>query len=336
MPRTRKGTPPQLGLFEAPAPAPSRVVAMEKHNELAATLPPTLHLGTSSWTFPGWAGLVYGGKPSQAWLTREGLAAYAGHPLFRTVGVDRTYYATVSADVLAGYAAQVPDDFRFLVKAAEACVVARFPGHPRYGALRGERNERFLDAAWATDHVVAPFVEGLGEKGGVLLFQLPPQSMAELGGAEGFAEKLHGFLRCLPKGPLYAVELRNGPLLNGRYVEALADVGAVHCYNVHGGMIPFEEQLRRVDPARWPVLVTRWMLHAGQRYEEAVERYSPFSALVDEDPTTRELLARVIADAAARAQRTWVVVNNKAEGCSPLSIAALAQRVAALQSGGQR
>ena len=44
---------------------------------LAAALPHGLRLGTSSWHFPGWAGLVWGGDYAESRLSKEGLAAYA-------------------------------------------------------------------------------------------------------------------------------------------------------------------------------------------------------------------------------------------------------------------
>jgi hypothetical protein len=58
---------------------------------LAARLPAGVHLGTWSWSFPGWAGVVYGDTHSEQVLARRGLPAYAAHPLFATVGLDRTF-----------------------------------------------------------------------------------------------------------------------------------------------------------------------------------------------------------------------------------------------------
>ena len=107
-------------------------------------------------------------------LADRGLPAYASHPLHRAVEIDRTYYEAPAAQFFRGLAEEVPDDFRFLVKAHEECTVFRFPTHARYGKRRGELNGRFLDAAYATDAVVGPTVEGLGDKAGPLLFQFPP------------------------------------------------------------------------------------------------------------------------------------------------------------------
>jgi uncharacterized protein YecE (DUF72 family) len=241
------------------------------------------------------------------------------------VGLDRTYYGPLAAEELAVQAAAVPDDFRFLVKAHELCTVARFPMHERYGTQRGQRNDFFLDPGYATDAVVAPVCEGLGGKAGPVLFQFPPQDVAGLGGAGRFAERLHGFLSRLPRGPLYAVELRNAALLRPAYLEALRAAGACHCANVHPTMPDVAAQARQA--ADGPALVVRWMLHRGYSYDGARERYAPFDRLVDPDLPAREAIAHACAESRVPA---FVVINNKAEGSAPLSVFELARRIAEL------
>ena len=81
----------------------------------AQALPAAIHLGTSSWSFSGWDGLVYSAAYAEAKLARDGLNAYAQHPLFRTVGIDRTFYAPIAEQDYGRYAAQVPEHFRFMV-----------------------------------------------------------------------------------------------------------------------------------------------------------------------------------------------------------------------------
>lgn len=305
-------------------PAPSQA----EHARLSAALPPNLRLGTSSWTFAGWDGIVYDRPASKAVLTKHGLAAYAQHPLFRTAGVDRTYYATIPAETFAAYAAQVPAGFRFLVKAHQDCTLPWLP-HDRSG---GGPNPRFLDPAYATERVVAPFVEGLGEHAGPLLFQFSPLDLSLLGGARGFLRRLVDFLARLPRGPVYAVELRSPGALTRDYGRALADLGAVHCLNAHPTMPSPIEQVRSLGEAFGAMreVVIRWMLFRNYGYADAVERYAPFNALVDEDPETRESLAELTA---WEQRPVTVVINNKAEGSSPLSVVALARAVAARPTG---
>lgn len=318
----------QLEFFEgdrAVGPAP----AAEGLRSIAARLPQNLFLGTSSWSFPGWAGIVYGRRSTPTRLAREGLAAYARHPLLRCVGIDRSYYGALPAAVLAGYAAQVPEGFRFVVKAPEACTVSRYPRHARYGASAGERNPLFLDAAFAADTFVGPALQGLGKRAGVLVFQFPPQASQGDAAPGSFAERLARFLGALPRGALYAVEIRNPSWLTPAYAEALEAAGACHCLAIHPSMPGLAQQARIVRVERGPALVARWMLGGGRRYEEARERYAPFDRLVDEDPGNRSDLALRCRTALRAGRPAFVTINNKAEGSAPLSVFRLAQAIAA-------
>ncbi len=296
--------------------------------ELASRLPARIRLGTSSWSFPGWAGIVFAEKASEQKLSREGLSAYARHPLFRAVGLDRTHYAPMTTEQFAAHAAQVHDEFRFLVKAHEACTIFKWPDHPRYGKRKGTDNELFLQVDHATKNVVEPAVVGLGAKLGTIVFQCAPQPLKPIGGPEAFIDRLHRFLAALPKlpaGSRYAVEVRNRELLTEAYAAALADAGAVNCLTSMGRMPSLPEQWSRAKAGKGGLLVVRWMVRRGETYESAVERYEPFDRIVDDDPLTRLEIAQLAIQAAADEQEVIVVANNKAEGSAPLSLIALAR-----------
>jgi hypothetical protein len=65
----------------------------EATHALAARLNPRIRLGASTWSYPGWAGIVWDEGPySEAVLAKNGLTAYAQHPLLRCVGIDRSFY----------------------------------------------------------------------------------------------------------------------------------------------------------------------------------------------------------------------------------------------------
>ncbi len=322
----------QLDLFEAGIVASPRGVGpaplRPELAELARRLPASLRLGTSSWSFPGWKGIVYDREASERTLAREGLGAYAAHPLLRAVSLDRTYYAPIPEEAYAEYAAAVPDDFRFLVKAPELSTLSRFPQHVRYGANRGLDNPRWLDPAFAVNESVGPAAAGLGEKLAAIVFQFPPQSTRVAGEGEAFAERLDRFLSRLPPGPLYAVEIRTADWLTPAYREALRAARAVHCITVHPRMPAPEEQARRACAPDDPALVARWMLRGVQAYDEAKSRYAPFDRLAEPDPRRRSSLADLAARAVGEGRPATVTINNKAEGCAPLSAVALAQAVA--------
>lgn len=313
--------PRQLHLFGEPEPAPPVRPAPVPAalTELAARLPPGLRLGTSSWAFAGWAGAVYAAGSRPALLSRHGLAAYGQHPLLRTVGIDRTFYAPVPAAALAAYAAQVPSSFRFLVKAWSGCTA------PIGDDQRP--NPHFLDAAVAVDRVVGPAVAGLGDQLGPIVFQFPPQPSP----SPAFADRLQRFLAALPRGPQYAVELRDAELLAPPYAAALRAGGAVHCFSVHPRLPPIEAQRAVAPPGP---LVLRWMLQPPLGYQQAKQRFAPFASLQAPDPGRRRALAELAVAALQRGDEVTAVINNKAEGSAPLSVFALAAEIAARLAAG--
>ena len=295
---------------------------------LAARLPPTVRFGTSTWSFSGWAGIVYRDDHDEAKLARDGLAAYARHPLLRAVGVDRSFYAPLTAPTLERMAAAVPADFRFLLKAHAALTTPRSARRPAF--LQGAP-EAFLDADYATRVVVDPARRLLGEKLGVVLFQFSPLGERVLRHRALLLERLGAFLAALPRGVTYACEWRDAAMLGPDYHATLAASGAVHGLCAHPRMPPVDEQCGDAGgavagPSAGP-LVIRWLLRRDRGYDEARAEYAPFDELCDPDPAVRGRIAALLSAAAARGREAILIVNNKAEGSAPLSIAALAEQM---------
>jgi uncharacterized protein YecE (DUF72 family) len=324
---------PQLHLFPAAHSGeghPVLAASADPHwRELADKLPPQIRLGTSSWHFPGWVRLVYDRFADEQVLGREGLRAYAQHPLLTCVGLDRSFYAPMSAAYFRRYAEQVPSGFRFVVKAPMACTAATTRSEP---GARPARNPLFLDPAFATDSFVQTCCEGLGEKAGVLVFQFPPLGWEYTRRPAAFAERLLAFIQRLPRGPLYAIELRDHPLIVPEYLAALRATGACHCLSLHPRMPVASEQARESGVDQAGPLIVRWNLHASFAYEEAKARYTPFTRLVDEDLPNRVGVARLALQAVQRGEPVFVVANNKAEGSAPLTLIRLAEQIAAHRS----
>ena len=300
---------------------------------VAGALPPRVHLGTSSWSFPGWRGIVYGDEYSNSKLSRDGLAAYGAHPLLRTVSIDRSFYAPLSISDYLRHAQQVPDHFRFIVKAPQSVTDA---------TIRAERGEPvalnpcFLNAQIAIDDFVRPCLDGLGAKAGALVFQISPLPVEMLGEPSVFIDRLAAFLAALPPsaegGPCYAVEIRDACLLTPRFIRALRATGVRYCVGIHARM---PDPLRQATAlalldgeAPAGPLIVRWSLHGGFKYEQAKAKYDPFDRLVDEDPATRVALAELAVRYAIAGQPVLMAVNNQAEGSAPLTCVELARGIA--------
>ena len=332
----------QPELFEQPGP-PKRHAAVPGEVRPAwdsplleaPTLPADIRLGTSSWFFPGWRGLVYDGVHPQVALSRKGLAAYAEIPLLRTVSLDRTFYAPLTAVEYQHYAHQVPDHFSFVVKAPALVCDAVMRDEEGRGKVA---NPHFLDAAIAAREFVVPCLEGLGAKAGPLVFQVSPLPRGLVEEAVMLVERLALFFAALPRElgrhrPLYALELRNSELLTPRLMKMLDGAGVPYCIGLHDRMPEIERQetaLKALDADAPGPLVVRWNLHRGFLYQVAKQRYEPFDRLVDEDPETRRALARMAAEAFQAGQKVWITANNKAEGSAPLTLLKLAEEIAKL------
>lgn len=322
----------QLSLFATtPQADPKRPVGPVAVDEptlsLARARPTGLYLGTSSWSFPGWRGLVWDREVSERTLSKHGLRAYAEHPLFNAVGLDRTHYAPMSASALRECAADVPDHFRFLMKAHEAITLRTFPSHPRYGQRAGQVNPDYLNPEYAVNEVLGPAAEGFGQKLFVVLFQFAPQSPRKLGTPEGFAEDLHRFFSHLPRNLRCAVELRNEELLTDAYRDALLDTDVIHCLSSIPKMPSPLEQARMMQTAIGSPVIIRWMLHPRYAYQEAYRAYHPFADIVDEDRPVRAEISTLIQRALGSGREVMVIANNKAEGCAPKSLAGLLSHV---------
>jgi uncharacterized protein YecE (DUF72 family) len=136
-------------------------------------------VGTSGWSYKEWKGSFY----PQKLPAEEMLRFYASR--FSTVEVNNSFYRIPSERVLAAWAEQVPEDFRFVLKASR----------------RVTHNGRLKDEDGSLGYFLRA-VSPLGERLGPTLFQLPPTFKKD-------ASRLQDFLGRLPRRWLAAIEFRH-------------------------------------------------------------------------------------------------------------------------------
>jgi uncharacterized protein YecE (DUF72 family) len=331
-----------LPAAEPPAPAPPRRTGVQaaawgdELRALAARLPPQLRLGTSSWSYPGWQGAVWEGTHSEQTLAQKGLSVYAQHPLLRTVSIDRGFYRPLTVSEFERYASQVPDDFRFVVKAPSLVTDALVRSEDGRGR---EPNPAFLDPELARSTFVEPALQGLGHKLGALVFQISPLPLRQLDRMHEPLSRLNAMLAAMPalrpQAPdgVLAVEVRDPQWLTPEFAAVLRATGATYCLGLHPKLPPLQEQLP-VLRALWPgPLVCRWNLHPNHGpygYEDAEKLYAPYDRVRDRDDTTRDSLAHVIKGITGGGQNAFVTISNHAEGSAPGTVQGLAEHVAQL------
>ncbi len=158
-------------------------------------------IGTSGYNYPEWKGSFY---PSDL-PTAKMLPYYASR--FQTVEINYTFYRMPTPKLVAGWAAQVPESFRFTLKA------------PR--RITHDRRLRAADVADALRAFIAAAAE-LGPRLGALLFQLPPNFKKDVG-------VLNEFLSLLPPKTTSAFEFRHDSWLSDDVYDALRARGVALC-----------------------------------------------------------------------------------------------------------
>jgi uncharacterized protein YecE (DUF72 family) len=158
-----------------------------------------LFVGTSGFSYPAWRGSFY---PDDLPAARM-LAHYASR--LPAVEINNTFYRMPKAEVLAGWAAQVPAGFTFVLKASR----------------RITHLKRLRDVGDEVAHLYR-VAAALGAARGPVLFQLPPFLKKDL-------PRLTAFLATLPPGHSAAVEFRDPSWLDDAVFEALRASGAALC-----------------------------------------------------------------------------------------------------------
>ena len=289
---------------------------------LAARLPRGVRFGTSSWTYPGWCGLVYSSPYPKTRPSAPLLGQYARFPLFGTVGIDSSFYRPLEQETLREYAAELPPGFPCVSKVWDRITVHTFGRHEKLHS--GEPNPDFLNAALFEDEVLGPMREHFSQNTGPFVFELQAIPRSARLSAGGFADTLDTFLGALPRDAQYAIELRNAEYLSEAYFAVLREHDVAHAFNSWTRMPSIGEQLDREDAITAPFVVARALMAPGHTYEDSVDAFAPFDRIQVPRPDVRADLLRLIKAALGRGLGIYVLVNNRLEGNSPLTIAALA------------
>lgn len=278
-----------------------------------------VYLGTSSWKYRGWEGMIYqGGYASEAQFQRASLREYTSY--FPCVGVDFTYYAWPVADMMAYLVESTPENFRLCPKVTKRITMSSFPNLPAYGKWAGKKNPDFLHPGQFIDMFLEP-VRRLQGRLGVILFEFSGPEAEEL-------DELRRFFEQIPRDFPYAVEIRNPDLVTPEFYGLLREMKVSPALSLWTKMPPIAKQLTAYraaggDEDEFP-LVGLGFLRPGRSYEEAVKLFQPYKELGELFPEGRAELADLGHYALERGRKAYVLVNNRLEGSAPHTVGAVA------------
>jgi uncharacterized protein YecE (DUF72 family) len=195
------------------------------------------YVGTSGFSYREWKGSFYPRDlPAQ-----EMLCFYATN--LPAVEINNTFYRLPKTSVLQSWAEQVPDRFRFAIKASRRITHLK--------RLKGAEEE--------TAYLVQT-LEVLGPRLGVILFQLPPNLKKDV-------RRLREFQELLPESVHAAFEFRHASWLDAEVMESLRARGSVWCVSDTD-----ESEGALVDGSSWGYLRLRRSAYAEADLARWVER----------------------------------------------------------------
>lgn len=185
-----------------------------------------LWVGTSGFSYKEWKGSFY---PED--LPAKAMLRYYGERL-PAVEINNTFYRLPKTSVLESWAEQVPDGFRFVLKASRK--ITHF--------------KRLKDAAEETEYLFNTAL-ALGDRLGAILFQLPPYLRKDV-------ERLEKFLAVIPDPRHAAFEFRHLSWFEDEVYQCLQTRGCALCIAdtedaIQAGVVPTANwgylRLRRPD-----------------------------------------------------------------------------------------
>lgn len=248
------------------------------------------------------------------------LEEYAAFPLFRTVGIDSSFYAPPTEAVLASYTEHLPPGFPCVSKVWNQLTVHTF-SKAQDKSRAGQVNPDFLSPEVFLEAVYGPYQQYFADHTGPFVFEFQTIGRSSDMTPERFADRLDEFFGALPREGLYAVEIRNEEFLTPMYFAVLREHGVAHVFNSWTRMPSIGEQLDLPGAVSGPFIVARALLRPGRTYDEAVDAFAPYDRIQDPSPALRADLLRLIETAVRTRIPAYLLVNNRAEGSSPLTVA---------------
>lgn len=274
-----------------------------------------LYLGTCSWKYDSWRGILYSDREPINYLQE-----YSRH--YKTVEIDQWFWSLFgknkvvlpSPSTVQEYLESVPPDFKFSIKIPNSVTLTHFyqknkkeplVANPYFLSL--ELLKKFLDS-----------IEPLKKNLGPLMFQFEYLNKQKMPSQTVFQEKFAHFVEHLPSEFHYAVEIRNPNYLNNEYFEFLRAHGLSHVF-LQGYYMPSIVDLYKKFKTRLEQRVII-RLHGPERAEMEARSAGNWNQIIHPKDEELERIAEIIKDLLEKKIETYVNVNNHYEGSAPLTI----------------
>ncbi len=276
-----------------------------------------LRIGTCSWKFPSWHGLVYSAPKGINYLEE-----YARH--YNTVEIDQWFWSLFGKDSVRlpnpadveEYRRSVPDDFRLTVKVPNSITLTHFYKKAKTDPL--VTNPYFLSPSLFQTFL--SLLDPLQDVLGPLMFQFEYLNRQKMKSQSHFQELFQEFIKQLPTFFQYAVEIRNPNYLNESYFQFLNRNGLSPVFLQGYWMPPITDLYKewRSLILQQEIVVIR--LHGPDRpgiEKKTGKRWNQIVAPKDEELAA---VADMVEELLGQGVNVYLNVNNHYEGSAPLTI----------------
>jgi len=289
-----------------------------------------LRIGTCSWNYPSWEGLIYDSHDKA-----EYLAEYADS--FNAVEIDRWFWSLFEDPMkarlplekdAATYRASVPNSFMFGVKAPNSVTLTHLYKKDRSSKTEPLReNPHFLSHDLMVEFLdrIKPLHDVLG----LIMFQFEYLNKKKMPSSAEFSALFGAFADGLPAGLIYTVETRNKNYLDHSFYEFLLNHKLCPVL-VSGYWMPrisslFAEHKELL--VQFPVIVIRLMGEDRGEIEKATGKQ--WDSIVKPHDVELDEVSEILLELRQADVVPFVFVNNHYEGSAPITIDRLMERLSA-------
>ena len=282
---------------------------------------PYLRIGTCSWKYDSWKGLIYDSE--KKYSSYDYLADYAKY--YNTVEIDQWFWSLFpkgaklpDSETVKAYSDSVPDGFIFTVKVPNSITLTNYYSKQSSDSkgYANKPNPHFLDSELFKHFL--EILKPMKKKLGAIMFQFEYLNKKKMPSKELFLERLDEFFKHAPKGYEYAIEPRNPNYLTDDFFDFLRKhkLGFVLLDGYYMPHIAGVIAEHDVSTSNFSVV----RLHGKDR-QEIEERSSGFwNEIIEPKDEGLKAAASIIKENTAKKITTYINVNNHYEGCAPLTI----------------
>lgn len=273
-----------------------------------------LRIGTCSWKYDSWKGIVYSAKPKINYL-EEYSARY------NTVEIDQWFWSLFDDIIrlpeeatVKEYNNSVPDDFRFTIKVPNSITLTHYYPSKKKPALK--ENSYFLSPDLFNQFLKT--LQPIADKIGVLMFQFEYLNRQKMGSQAELIDRLGAFFETVDESFPYAIEIRNPNYLNKVYFDFLNKINIAHVLLQGYFLPPIKEVFDKYREQFGTPVVVR--LHGPDRKKIEEITGGDWSKIVLPKDENIGWLPSIINFFSEREVDVYVNVNNHFEGSAPLTI----------------